>query len=407
VDDESRMAVVLCSVFIAVAAIARYAWQISLPGRVTAILKEAQEAQRQGHLAEAERACLRAVDWTRRMWLRQGDARVVTLYNLALVYVQQDKVNEAEEAALRAYIAAAKIRGASPRTAPLMALLAGIYKKLGKDLSACPVFQASIPLLRRKYGPQSKEVGLALHELAVTLTRLGLPEKAIEPLEECLPILENHLGKDHHDITAALANLGKAFSESAHYDAAENTYRRAIGIREAKSGPDDPEVALLLNNLAVTYKRQDRIPEALECLERSLAIREARLGPNHPQVGLVLNNIANCRRLRKQYAEAEVAVTRAVAILENPPHASLATALDSYASLRAAQGRYEEAEQLYKRCLQVHESGPSSSLIELAETCERYADVLYKLQREKHADALMDKVRALRETREKLLMPAA
>jgi hypothetical protein len=44
--------------------------------------------------------------------------------------------------------------------------------------------------------------------------------------------------------------------------------------------------------------------------------------------------------------------------------------------------------------------------LELAETCERYAAVLYKLQKEKQADALLEKVSRLRSAREKLLTPA-
>jgi len=86
-----------------------------------------------------------------------------------------------------------------------------------------------------------------------------------------------------------------------------------------------------------------------------------------------------------------------------PPHKSYATTVDSLAQLRAAQGRNEEAEKFYTECLKIHKGQPSSNLKELAETCERYADVLYKLQKEKQADALMERVAKLREAREKLL----
>jgi hypothetical protein len=53
--------------------------------------------------------------------------------------------------------------------------------------------------------------------------------------------------------------------------------------------------------------------------------------------------------------------------------------------------------------LRIHESRPSSNLLELADTCERYAGVLYKLQKEKQADAMTEKVSTLRRAREKLL----
>jgi len=331
-------------------------------------------------------------------------SRVRAQYNLAVRYFREGKLDRAERSAARAFTTMRRL-GCRPSalTIPLVCLLAQIYKKQHKDLSAGSVFQVAVQLLRKSYGDRSLKVGVALHELGVTLTRVGVPGRAIEALEESIPILEERCGKDHGDVAAALINLGKAQSQAERYGDAERTYRRAIAMREAKLGLDDPEVALALNNLAVNYKRQERIPEALDCLRRSLAIRETKLGPDHPNVGLVLINLANCLRLEKKYGEAEPVLTRAMAILENPPHQAYATAIDSFAGLRAAQGRYEESEQLYVRCMKLYENQPSSNLLELAETCERYSDVLYKLQKQKQADALLEKVRDLRCAREKLL----
>jgi tetratricopeptide (TPR) repeat protein len=384
-----------------------YWWQTSLAKSWKALLKRGREAQESGRLPDAEKALLHAVACARRTWIRCGDALVVTQHALAMFYYEQGKFEQAEQTAAKAFAALRKLPRGSRVTTQLICLMAQIYKRLGKDLSAGPIFQVAIQLLRRTHGDRSLAVGAALHELGVTLTRVGVPERAIEVLKESIPILEERLGKEHGDIAGALTNLGKAQSETEHYAESEQSYRRAIAIREAAGGPDNPEVALLLNNLAVNFKRQKRISEALECLDRALAIREAKLGPNHPNVALVLNNLANCLRLEKRYDEAEMAVSRALTILENPPHKSLTTVLDSFGSLRAAQGRYEEAEQFFARCLKLHESRPSSSMLELAETCERYADVLYKLQKEKQGDALMEQVGKLREARGKLLTPAA
>jgi tetratricopeptide (TPR) repeat protein len=400
------VAVALLIPLLVVTAIALFWWQTNLRKQSDALLKQAMEARKSGQVQAAEEVCRRAVTCAHRTWFRPVTL-AAALYDLAAVYFQQGKLEQAEQTAVKAFAALRKVRGASNVTTPLICLMAQIYKKLGKDLSAGPIFQVAIQLLRRTYGDRSIKVGTALHELGVTLIRVGVPERAIEVLEECIPIFEERLGKDHSDVVAALTNLGKAQSQAERYSDAQRTYRRAIAIREATVGPDHPEVALLLNNLAVTYKRQQQIPEALECLRRALAIREAKLGPDHPTVGLVLNNLANCLRLEKKYADAETAVTRAMAILGNPPHQSLPTVLDSFASLRAAQGRYEEADRFYLQCLRIHESRPSSNLLELAETCERYAAVLYKLQKEKQAEALLDKVSKLRSAREKLLAPKA
>jgi tetratricopeptide (TPR) repeat protein len=382
-----------------------YWWQRNLAKKVNALLKQAKEAQNSGQLPAAEEICVRAVACASRIWLGRGDSLLLAQYDLATVYFQQDKLQQAEQAAWKALAALRQLGRPSAIAIPLIGLIAQILKGLGKDLSAAPVFEVSIQLLRKIYGDRSIKVGDALHELGVTLTRVGVAERAIGLLEEGVPIIEEHRGKDHRDVGAALVNLGLAQSQAERYADAEQTYRRVIAMREATLGPDDPEVAQVLNNLAVTYKRQERIPEAVDCLRRSLAIREAKLGADHPNVGLVLNNLGNCLRNEKKYAEAEKTLTRARAILETPPHEAFVTALDSFAGLRAAQGRYEEAGELYAQVLKIHEGRPSSNLRELAETCERYADVLYKLQKEQQADALMERVKTLRDAREKLLTP--
>ena len=379
-------------------------WQAQLWQQAQAGIRTAQAAEKEARLDAAEKACSQAVQRANKLWWGRTPALAVARFHLARIHFQQQRFEQAEQSANIAFRQVQRLGGASPVTTSLICLMAQIWKKLDKDLSANAFFQLALKLLRAQEGGESLKVGLALHEFGVTLDRIGLPEKAIPVFEECIPIFEKHLGPDHKEVAAALLNLGKAQSRIDCFVGAEQSYRRALAIREATLGSEDPEVAQVLNNLSVNYKRQDRFPEALACLSRALAIRETKLGPNHPDVGLILNNLANVLRLQKKYDEAEAAVTRALAILENPPHKSLPTVLDCFASLRAAQGRYEEADQLYTRCIQIHEKRASFNLIEFAETCERYASVLYKLQKEKQADALLEHVGQIRGAREKLLV---
>src|SRR5260370_9715088 len=215
--------------------------------------------------------------------------RVRRLYHLALRYFQQDNLLRAERCAMKAFTALRGLGRPSSLTVPLVCLLAQIYKKSGKDLSAGRIFQVAIQLLKKCYGDRSVKVGVALHELGVTLSRAGVPERAIEALEEAIPILEECSGKDHPDVASALTNLGLAQSQAKRYGDAERTQRRVIAMREATLGLHDPEVSQALNNLSVTSERQSRSTEALDCLRRALAIRETHLGPDHPNVGRDLN----------------------------------------------------------------------------------------------------------------------
>ena len=379
-----------------------YWWQARVSKQLQDAFSQSQAAEKKGKLEAAEKTCSQAVGHAHKLLFRRSPYLAAAYFHLAHARFRQEKYGEAEQSAKTAFEHVQRLGGASPVTTSLICLMAQIWKKLDKDQSANSFFGIALKLLRAQEGSQSRRVGIALHEFGVTLDRIGLPEKAIPVFEECVPIFEIQLGKDHQDVSAAFLNLGKSQSRIGHFADAEQSYRRALAIRESKMGLDDPEVAQVLNNLSVNYKKQERYPEALDCLRRALEIREAKLGPNHPTVALVLNNLANVLRLQKNYDDAEVAVTRALAILESPPHKLLPTVLDSFASLRAAQHRYPEASLIFSRCMKVYESLPSSDMIAFAETCERYADVLYKLQKETEADAMLEQVSRLRSAREKL-----
>ena len=285
-------------------------WQTQLGRKVREAIRKSQAAEKEAKLDAAEKACSQAVRWANKLWWRRTSALAVARFHLARINFQQQRFEQAEQSANVAFRQVQRLGGASPITTSLICLMAQIWKKLDKDLSANAFFQIALKLLRAQEGGESLRVGLALHEFGVTLDRIGLPEKAIPVFEECIPIFEKHLGQDHKDVAAALLNLGKAQSRIDRFADAEQSYRRALAIREATLGSEDPEVAQVLNNLSVNYKRQDRFPEALDCLSRALAIREAKLSPNHPDVGLVLNNLSNVLRLQRKYDEAEVAVTR-------------------------------------------------------------------------------------------------
>lgn len=110
-----------------IAAILCFRWQKSLPKRAIALLKQAEQAQVMGDLPAAERACLRAVACAQRIWLHGRSALVTTLYDLAVLYLEQGEFARAEQTAVNALTAARKMGKSSPLTGSLVVLLARIY----------------------------------------------------------------------------------------------------------------------------------------------------------------------------------------------------------------------------------------------------------------------------------------
>src|SRR4051812_25456707 len=106
--------VIWVSLALAAAAGALYWWQYNLLAQSSALFKQAREAAASGNLAAAEEASRKAVTCARRTWIGREDLKVVALHELAHVYYQQGKLDQAEKTAVEAIAAMRKLRRPSP-----------------------------------------------------------------------------------------------------------------------------------------------------------------------------------------------------------------------------------------------------------------------------------------------------
>jgi tetratricopeptide (TPR) repeat protein len=121
---------------------------------------------------------------------------------------------------------------------------------------------------------------------------------------------------------------------------------------------DHLDTAQSLQNLASLYfirGDQSKYREAEELIQQSLAIREKILGSGHPQTAKSLHHLA---------------------------------------LLYEAQARYAEAEQHYLRALAIREKILGQENSKTIATVASYVSLLRKMQREKEAAALEERVKA-------------
>ncbi len=138
-----------------------------------------------------------------------------------------------------------------------------------------------------------------------------------EPLyQRSLTIRERLFGPEHPDVAQSLNNLAWLYRQQAQYAAAEPLYGRSLMIRERVFGPEHPNVAESLNNLALLYQQQGRYAEAEPLYQRSLTIREQVLGPEHPDVARSLTHLAELHFQQGRFAEAGPLFQRSLTILE-------------------------------------------------------------------------------------------
>ncbi|CAN0339491.1 unnamed protein product, partial [Scytosiphon promiscuus] len=160
-----------------------------------------------------------------------------------------------------------------PAVATALNNRAGLLKSQGKYEEAEPLYRRSLAIDEKVYGPDHPEVATDLnnwarlslkHDLLTLPTYIqGKYDEAGPLYERSLTIREKAYGPDHPEVATALNNWAVVLQEQGKYDDAESLYERSQAIREKVLGPEHPDVAESLNNRAVVLEEQVR---ALRCL---------------------------------------------------------------------------------------------------------------------------------------------
>jgi tetratricopeptide (TPR) repeat protein len=121
----------------------------------------------------------------------------------------------------------------------------------------------------------AKTGGTAALSAKITgLSRAGKYAEAAALAQGQVENLEKKFGPNNRDVGAALNNLAQVYRSQGRDGEAEPLLKRAIAILEKTVGLDSPEIAAALSNLAALYQRQDRLADAEPLFKRALAIRE-------------------------------------------------------------------------------------------------------------------------------------
>ena len=224
----------------------------------------------------------------------------------------------------------------------------GLYGS-GNCVAALPLGEKAAELLRAT-NAETPDLGMALVVQALCLKKLARVTEAERAYREAIDIYERTQGPNGRDLGVALDNLASLYMENGRLAEAEKLRLRALEIFKG--------------NLAVLYQFQGRLPEAQEMFLKAFDTTEKAFGPESRQAGIVADNLAGLYRSQRQFDKAEPFYRRAVHILEKtlgPDHPDTALALQNYAILLDEMGQREKAEANIKRALAITERlyGPS------------------------------------------------
>jgi tetratricopeptide (TPR) repeat protein len=236
--------------------------------------------------------------------------------------------------------------------------LAGVYKDQGKYDEAIEKYEVALRIDEETIGRKHSNYATRLNNLALVYKLQGRYDEAIEKYEEALRIDEITIGREHPDYATHLNNLANVYYSQGRHKEAIEKLEEALRIAEKTIGSEHPEYSVRLSNLGEVYRTQGLYNEAIEKFEQALLITERRLGSNHPNLGIQLTNLAAAYADQGRYAEAKGNLERALQIGEKTigkEHPYYAGRLNNLALIHETHGNYREAFDLYKNALRIFE----------------------------------------------------
>jgi tetratricopeptide (TPR) repeat protein len=182
--------------------------------------------------------------------------------------------------------------------------LAVIYNDQGRYDEAIEQYEEALRTYEKTLGKEHSYYAINLNNLANIYYAQGRYDEAIEKYEESLRIVEKAIGKEHPDYATGLNNLALVYKTQGRYDEAIEKYEEALRIGERTIGREHPDYAKRLNNLASVYQARGELEQAEKLYEQAREIREKTLGKLHPDTASTYWWIGVLRSEQKRYSEA-------------------------------------------------------------------------------------------------------
>ena len=175
-------------------------------------------------------------------------------------------------------------------TAQMMEDLARTYDSLGEHYAALEFYQEVVGIKLGLMKDHSETVD-ALHNMAVTLQKLGFYDLAMKLFDQALAIYKRGESKDARKIANTFKSMSVVHSKQRHYSKAIDSLKQALLIEGREFGLENLNTANTFNNLGVAYGNIGNYKEAIRLYEIALNITKRFRPHMHVDVGDIHHNI--------------------------------------------------------------------------------------------------------------------
>lgn len=148
--------------------------------------------------------------------------------------------------------------------------LAFIYENEKRYNEAEDLFTKALVISREELGGKDTTTADIWNNLGGLLYKAGKYDRAIEMHKSALDIRKEVLGENHHDVAQSWGNLAVAYAEINDLQAAKESFNNALEILEKSSDSSIGDYATINANFVHILKRQGHMKEA-ETIEKRVS----------------------------------------------------------------------------------------------------------------------------------------
>jgi serine/threonine-protein kinase len=262
--------------------------------------------------------------------------------------------------------------------AEMLAVLGGIYQRLGAYDRARPLLEQALALREAQLGPRHADAVRSAANLASLLFDQGEYPRAESLARRALAARRTGRNPGDTLVAKSMTDLAAILSLQGRHEEAESLYRTGLAIDRARGTP--ALVASDLGNLSVNLWRGGKYAEAIPLAEEALALRRELHGGEHTDVAVSLLNLATILQANGEFDRSEQLLRECLSMrrkLLGDAHPHVALTLNNLGLLLRTKGRLEESEQAQREALAIRRAAFGDDHLEVAASLNNLGTVLY------------------------------
>jgi tetratricopeptide (TPR) repeat protein len=234
--------------------------------------------------------------------------------------------------------------------------LASLYRQQGRYEKAETLGQQALQLIKQQLGDEHPHVAICLDNLALLYRQQGRYEEAEAFGQQALQLMKQQIGDEHPDVLICLKGLaGLSFSQH-RFEEAEQLCRQVLETKKRLYGEQHPDIVVCLCNIARACYYQNRHEAAEQSYQQALELSKCVFGEKHPNTLECIEGLFSLYRSQRRFEEAEQLYQKILELkkhLYGEQHSDVAECLQGIAVLCCYQNRFEKAEQYYQQALEL------------------------------------------------------